>query len=85
MRGGRGKNPEPSLPAGTRIVERDSEGYAEYGDAEGREVRVGAHVHHRTFGRGVVRAVEPGASPTIVAWFKSVGTKRVKAEYLSFE
>jgi DNA helicase-2/ATP-dependent DNA helicase PcrA len=70
----------PPLAAGTRILSLDA-------DDESREVMVrpGTRVLHAKFGRGVVESVEPGDSPTIVARFKSVGTRRVKAEFLRFE
>lgn len=72
-----------SLPPGTRIVERDPDCESD----PGREVlvRPGTRVRHRTFGSGVVEAVEGGDSPIIVARFRSVGTKRIKPEYLQFE
>jgi DNA helicase-2/ATP-dependent DNA helicase PcrA len=67
----------PSLAPGTRIVERDPDADA----AEG-ELRPGLAVLHQKFGRGIVESVEPGSSPVVVARFKSVGQKRIKAEFL---
>ncbi len=68
--------PRPSLPPGTRVVEREP---------EDGTVHRGTRVRHKQFGRGVVEAVEPGASPIIVARFEAVGQKRIKAEFLEFE
>ena len=62
---------------GTRIVERD-----EYSDLGEEQIRPGTAVMHQKFGRGIVEAIEPGSSPIIVARFKSVGQKRIKAEFL---
>jgi len=69
--------PAPKLAPGTRIVERD-----EYSDTGEEQLRPGTAVMHQKFGRGIVEAIEPGSSPVIVARFKSVGQKRIKAEFL---
>jgi DNA helicase II / ATP-dependent DNA helicase PcrA len=70
-------SPRVALAPGTRIVERD-----EYSDSGEEQIRPGTAVMHDKFGRGVVEAIEPGSSPIIVARFKSVGQKRIKAEFL---
>jgi DNA helicase-2/ATP-dependent DNA helicase PcrA len=69
--------PRAALAPGTRIVERD-----EYSDAGEEQIRPGTAVMHEKFGRGIVEAIEPGSSPIIVTRFKSVGQKRIKAEFL---
>ncbi len=71
--------PPPRLAPGTRIVERDE--YSDSYDGEA-QIRPGTAVMHEKFGRGIVEAIEPGSSPIIVARFKSVGQKRIKAEFL---
>ena len=78
------RDSRPPLPPGTRIVERDYTDSSAW-ENEGVSVQPGSYVHHEKFGRGIVKAVEPGQSPTVVAWFKSVGTKRIKAEFLRFD
>jgi DNA helicase-2/ATP-dependent DNA helicase PcrA len=69
--------PRAALAPGTRIVERD-----EYSDPGEEQIRPGTAVMHEKFGRGIVEAIEPGSSPIIVTRFKSVGQKRIKAEFL---
>ena len=66
------------LAPGTRIIERDADSY----DDGESGLRPGIAVQHVKFGRGIVEAIEPGNSPIVVARFKSVGQKRIKAEYL---
>jgi DNA helicase-2/ATP-dependent DNA helicase PcrA len=68
----------PKLTPGTRIIERDEH----CDDGEGDGLRPGIAVQHQKFGRGIVEAIEPGHSPIVVARFKSVGQKRIKAEFL---
>jgi DNA helicase-2/ATP-dependent DNA helicase PcrA len=69
--------PPPRLAPGARVVERDADF-----DAGEDNLRPGRAVMHEKFGRGVVEAVEHGSSPVVVARFKSVGQKRIKAEFL---
>jgi hypothetical protein len=52
--------------------------------AEHNQPRPGDRVFHRRFGAGVVRSIEDGAPPTIVAHFPGFGAKRIRADYLSF-
>jgi DNA helicase-2/ATP-dependent DNA helicase PcrA len=71
----------PLLAPGERIVEYDV-----FDDTGGeREVRPGAKVFHKRFGRGIVKSVEAGAPPTITAHFPGFGARKVRADYLSFE
>jgi DNA helicase-2/ATP-dependent DNA helicase PcrA len=69
--------PPPPLAPGARIVERDVDS-----DSGQDNLRPGRAVMHPKFGRGVVESIEPGSSPVVVARFKSVGSKRIKAEFL---
>ena len=48
-------------------------------------MRPGARVFHKRFGKGVVKSVEAGAPPIIVAHFPGFGARKVRADYLSFE
>jgi len=72
---------QPSLGPGERVVDYDA-----FDDvsSERNEPRPGDRVFHRRFGAGVVRSVEQGVPPTIVAHFPGFGAKRVRADYLSF-
>jgi len=74
----------PALAPGERMVDYDA-----FDDSPGSEpgvvVRPGSHVFHKRFGKGVVRSVEAGAPPTIVAHFPGFGSRKVRADYLSFE
>jgi DNA helicase-2/ATP-dependent DNA helicase PcrA len=76
--------PAPALAPGERVVDYDA-----FDDVPGSEpglvVRPGSHVFHKRFGKGVVRSVEAGAPPTVVAHFPGFGSRKVRADYLSFE
>jgi hypothetical protein len=48
-------------------------------------LRPGAKVFHKRFGAGVVKSVEGGAPPTVVAHFPGFGARKLRADYLSFE
>lgn len=68
----------PSRAPGERYVERD-----DHGDAGGDgELRVGARVEHKTFGVGVVQAVDAGDDPVVTVKFSGYGPKRIKARFL---
>jgi DNA helicase II / ATP-dependent DNA helicase PcrA len=71
----------PSLPPGTRVVEREEEP-ADY-DEEG--IRPGDRVRHQRYGTGVVERVEQGAAPMIVARFGPHGSRRILASYLTLD
>ena len=80
-----GRSPaRPSLAPGTRVVERDEPASFTH---DGIEIvaRPGSRVNHKTFGRGIVEAIEPGESPIVIARFERIGKKRIKSEYLQFE
>jgi DNA helicase-2/ATP-dependent DNA helicase PcrA len=78
------RRPEPALEPGQRIID-----YEAFDDSPGSEpgvvVRPGSRVFHKRFGKGVVRSVEAGAPPVIVAHFPGFGSRKVRADYLSFE
>lgn len=76
-----GSSQRPELSPGERVVDYDA-----FDDvaAERNEPRPGDRVFHRRFGAGVVRSVEEGAPPTVVAHFPGFGAKRIRADYLSF-
>ncbi|HEX4337187.1 MAG TPA: UvrD-helicase domain-containing protein [Polyangiaceae bacterium] len=76
--------PPPALAPGQRIVDYDAFDDS-HGDEEGVQVRPGSHVFHKRFGKGVVSSVEAGAPPTIVAHFPGFGSRKVRADFLSFE
>jgi DNA helicase II / ATP-dependent DNA helicase PcrA len=69
------------LAPGERMVDYDAFDDVE---SERSSVRPGDRVFHRRFGAGVVRSVEDGAPPTVVAHFPGFGAKRIRADYLSF-
>ena len=64
---------------GERVVDHDA--FDDLPDDE-QALRPGARVHHRRFGAGVIEEVEGGAIPTVVIRFPSVGTKRIRADFL---
>jgi DNA helicase-2/ATP-dependent DNA helicase PcrA len=69
--------PRPSdRPAGERYVERETEA------DDGGAMHPGARVEHKTFGVGVVQAVDPGADPIATVKFSGYGVKRIKARFL---
>ena len=45
-------------------------------------MRPGSHVRHVRFGEGVVKSVEGGMKPSVVAIFPDVGEKRILLEFL---
>jgi DNA helicase-2/ATP-dependent DNA helicase PcrA len=69
------------LAPGERVVDYDA--FDDVPSEQG-EVKPGDRVFHRRFGAGVVRSVEEGAPPTVVAHFPGFGAKRIRADYLSF-
>jgi DNA helicase-2/ATP-dependent DNA helicase PcrA len=80
--------PEPAAPSrlnpGERVVDYDA--FDDVGAEEPAfSVRPGARVFHKRFGKGVVKTVEAGTPPTIVAHFPGFGARKVRADYLSFE
>ncbi len=77
MRGG-GQASAPSRAPGERYVERDAEAD---GGGEGMIAR-GMRVSHRTFGMGVVQAVDPGDDPVATVKFSGYEPKRIKARFL---
>jgi hypothetical protein len=70
----------PPLAPGARVIERDE--YSQDGGHEGQAVRPGSHVKHVRFGEGVVKSVEGGMKPSVVAVFPGVGEKRILLEFL---
>jgi DNA helicase II / ATP-dependent DNA helicase PcrA len=68
------------LAPGARVVERDE--YAQDGGDEGQALRPGSHVKHVRFGEGVVRSIEGGLKPSVVASFPGFGEKRILLEFL---
>jgi DNA helicase II / ATP-dependent DNA helicase PcrA len=76
---GVGKDRAP-LPPGSRVVERDE--YSHEASGEGQAVRPGSRVRHVRFGEGVVRSVEGGMKPSVVASFPDHGEKRILLEFL---
>jgi len=71
----------PPLPPGSRVVERD-EYSQEASGGDGQAVRPGSHVRHARFGEGVVRSVEGGMTPMVVASFPGLGEKRILLKFL---
>ncbi|HYQ14947.1 MAG TPA: UvrD-helicase domain-containing protein [Polyangiaceae bacterium] len=76
---GIGKN-TPPIPPGSRVVERDE--YSQDTSGEGLPVRPGSHVRHARFGEGVVRSVEGGMTPSVVASFPGLGEKKILLKFL---
>jgi hypothetical protein len=79
--------PRPSTPAlapGERLVDYDAFDDVS-DDAPAFSVRPGARVFHKRFGKGVVKSVEAGAPPVVVAHFPGFGSRKVRADFLSFE
>ncbi len=77
-------NSTPLLAPGDRVVDYDA--FDDVRSDEGSQgVRPGARVFHKRFGKGVVKSVEAGAPPTVVAHFPGFGPRKVRADYLSFE
>jgi DNA helicase-2/ATP-dependent DNA helicase PcrA len=74
----------PELAPGERVVDYDAFDDA-HGGEDGVQVRPGSHVFHQRFGKGVVRSVEAGAPPIIVAHFPGFGARKVRADFLQFE
>jgi DNA helicase-2/ATP-dependent DNA helicase PcrA len=74
----------PALAPGERLVDYDAFDDVS-DDAPAFSVRPGARVFHKRFGKGVVKSVEAGAPPTILAHFPGFGPRKVRADYLSFE
>jgi DNA helicase-2/ATP-dependent DNA helicase PcrA len=72
----------PPLAPGSRVVERDE--YSQDVDAsdDSGGLRPGSHVRHVRFGEGVVRSVEGGMKPSVVASFPGFGEKRILVEFL---
>jgi DNA helicase-2/ATP-dependent DNA helicase PcrA len=74
----------PELAPGERVVDYDAFDDAPSDDTP-LNVRPGTRVFHKRFGKGVVKSVEAGAPPTVVAHFPGFGPRKVRADYLSFE
>ncbi len=70
----------PILAPGARVVERDE--YSQEASGDGQAVRPGSHVKHVRFGEGIVRSVEGGMKPSVVASFPGYGEKRILLEFL---
>jgi DNA helicase II / ATP-dependent DNA helicase PcrA len=71
----------PPLAPGARVIERDEYAQDAVG-GDGQAVRPGSHVRHVRFGEGVVKSVEGGMKPSVVAVFPGVGEKRILLEFL---
>jgi DNA helicase-2/ATP-dependent DNA helicase PcrA len=74
----------PALAPGERIVDYDAFDDVP-SDEPGITARPGSRVFHKRFGKGVVKSVEPGTPPTVLAHFPGFGPRKVRADYLSFE
>ena len=74
---------KPRPRPGERVVDRDAFDDIPP-DMDGVVLRPGDRVRHRRFGQGIVESVETGGTPTVVARFPGVGSKRILAEYLEF-
>jgi DNA helicase II / ATP-dependent DNA helicase PcrA len=70
----------PPLAPGSRVIERDE--YSQEPSGDGQAVRPGSHVRHTRFGEGVVRSVEGGMTPSVVANFPGFGEKRILLKFL---
>jgi DNA helicase II / ATP-dependent DNA helicase PcrA len=70
----------PILAPGSRVVERDE--YSHDSAEEGQALRPGSHVRHVRFGEGVVKSIEGGIKPSVVARFPGFGEKRILLEFL---
>jgi hypothetical protein len=87
-----GRAYELGRPAGPRAPERaPGERYVERDDGESSagEGRVGARVEHKTFGIGVVQAIDGGSDPIVTVKFSGYTLsgytpKRIKAQFLKF-
>ncbi|HEX2871063.1 MAG TPA: UvrD-helicase domain-containing protein [Polyangiaceae bacterium] len=75
-----GSRASAPLAPGSRVIERDE--YSQDGAGEGQAVRPGSHVRHVRFGEGVVKSVEGGMKPSVVASFPGFGEKRILLEFL---
>lgn len=80
----RTQSPTRPLSPGERVVDYDAFDDVAAEDAA-TAVRPGARVFHKRFGKGVVRSVEDGVPPVVVAHFPGFGARKVRADYLSFE
>jgi DNA helicase-2/ATP-dependent DNA helicase PcrA len=78
------KRAAPELVPGERVIDYDAFDDVS-DDAPALSVRPGARVFHKRFGKGVVKSVEAGAPPTVLAHFPGFGPRKVRADYLSFE
>ena len=68
----------PARSPGERYVERDEA--PEGGDGG---IAVGRRVEHKSFGVGVVQAVDPGEDPIVTVKFSGYAPKRIKARFLT--
>ena len=68
----------PPRSPGERYVERDEA--PEGGDGG---IAVGRRVEHKSFGVGVVQAVDPGEDPIVTVKFSGYAPKRIKARFLT--
>ncbi len=74
----------PALAPGERVVDYEAFDDVDSDDSSG-VLRPGVKVFHKRFGAGVVKSVEGGAPPTVVAHFPGFGARKLRADYLSFE
>ncbi|APR79975.1 ATP-dependent DNA helicase UvrD/PcrA [Minicystis rosea] len=80
---GRPSAEAPARAPGERYVERDDHAHGDAGGGGGEgELFTGMRVSHKTFGVGVVQAVDPGADPIVTVKFSGYGPKRIKARFL---
>ena len=70
------------LAPGSRVVERDEYSQDVDSSDDSGMLRPGSHVRHVRFGEGVVRSVEGGIKPSVVASFPGFGEKRILVEFL---
>jgi hypothetical protein len=66
----------PARAAGERYVELDDDA------GGGSGLSRGAHVEHRTFGAGIILAVEGASDPTVTVKFSGHEPKAIKARFL---
>jgi DNA helicase-2/ATP-dependent DNA helicase PcrA len=71
---------QPARAPGERYVEADE--HADAGGGGEGHLYSGMRVSHKTFGAGIVQAVDPGDDPVVTVKFSGYGPKRIKARFL---
>jgi DNA helicase-2/ATP-dependent DNA helicase PcrA len=72
--------PQPARAPGERYVEADE--HTDAGGGGEGHLYSGMRVSHKTFGAGIVQAVDPGDDPVVTVKFSGYGPKRIKARFL---